>query len=88
VQVARINSKKVYIYGGVVRPGSLPLVGRTTVMDALASSGGFKEFANPKKIEIHRGARKFPFNYKEVIKGKNLEQDIELENGDRIIVPE
>ena len=57
-------------------------------MDALASAGGFKDFANTKKIEIHRGTKKFLFNYKDVSKGKNLEEDIELENGDRIIVPE
>ena len=88
VQVARINSKKIFIYGGVLRAGPFPLVERTTVMDALASAGGFKEFANTKKIEVHRGTKKFLFNYKDVSKGKNLEQDIELEPGDRIIVPE
>jgi polysaccharide biosynthesis/export protein len=88
VQVARINSKKIFIYGGVLRAGAFPLIERTTVMDALASAGGFKEFANTKKIEVHRGTKKFLFNYKDVSKGKNLEQDIELEPGDRIIVPE
>jgi polysaccharide export outer membrane protein len=88
VQVAKINSKKFFIYGGVMRAGPFPLVGRTTVMDALASAGGFKDFANTKKIEVHRGSQKFLFNFKDVSKGKNLEQDIELENGDRIIVPE
>jgi polysaccharide export outer membrane protein len=88
IQVVKVNSKKYFIYGGVFRAGPFPLMDRTTVMDALSSAGGFKDFANTKKIEIHRGAKKFLFNYKDVSKGKNLEQDIELENGDRIFVPE
>jgi polysaccharide export outer membrane protein len=88
IQVAKVNSKKYYIYGGVYRAGPFPLVDRTTVMDALSNAGGFKDFANTKKIEIHRGSKKFLFNYKDVSKGKNLDQDIELENGDRIFIPD
>jgi polysaccharide biosynthesis/export protein len=88
VQVAKVNSKKYFIYGGVNRAGPFPLVERTTVMDALSNAGGFRDFANTKKIEIHRGTKTFLFNFKDVSKGKNLDQDIELENGDRIVVPD
>jgi hypothetical protein len=44
-------------------------------------------FANAKKIYVLRGDKKIPFNYKEVIHGKNLEQNILLEAGDHIVVP-
>jgi protein involved in polysaccharide export with SLBB domain len=57
-------------------------------MDALANCGGFKDFANPKKIAIQRGKEMLKFNYKEVKQGKNLAQNITLQNGDRIYVPE
>lgn len=87
VQVVKINSKKFYIYGEVGRQGEFPLIGKTTVMDALSNAGGFRDFANPKKIYVLRGTQKFKFNYKEVSNGKNLEQNITLENGDRIFVP-
>jgi len=89
IQVARINSKKFYIFGGCLRQGEFPLIGATTVLDAFASCGGFKDFANLKKIYILRGpTQRFAFNYKEVSQGKHMEQNIRLQNGDRIFVPE
>ncbi len=87
VQVTKVNSKKFYIFGEVGKPGEFPLVGALTVLDALSNAGGFRDFANQKKIYILRGTKKLPFNYKEVSQGKHMEQNIKLENGDRIFVP-
>ncbi len=87
IQVAKINSKRVFVFGGVMKPGEMPLYENMTVLDAL-SNVGFKDFANPKKITIMRGNQIFHFNYKEVSKGKHMEQNIYLQNGDRIFVPE
>ena len=87
VQVAQVHSKRYFVYGEVGRPGEFPLVQETTVMDALSNVGGFRDFANPKKIYVLRGTQKFNFNYKDVSNGKNLEQNIVLQNGDRIFVP-
>jgi polysaccharide export outer membrane protein len=88
VQVLKVNSKRFFVYGGVGRPGEYPLIEETTVMDALSTVGGFKDFANKKKIYVLRGTQRFNFNYQEVSKGKNLAQNIQLQNGDRIFVPE
>lgn len=88
VQVLKVNSKRFFVYGGVGRPGEYPLIEETTIMDALSTVGGFKDFANKKKIYVLRGTQKFNFNYQEVSKGKNLGQNIQLQNGDRIFVPE
>ncbi len=88
IQVARINSKRYSILGGCLRSGEFPLVGNVSVLDALVNCGGFKEFANTKKIYVLRGTVKYPFNYKDAINGRRLEQNIYLQNGDRIIVPE
>lgn len=88
VQVAKNNSKFYYVYGGVGRPGEYPLDRDTTVMDAMSLTGGFKDFANKKKIRILRGTQTFYFNYNEVSKGKRLDQNILLQNGDRVFVPE
>jgi polysaccharide export outer membrane protein len=87
IQVAKINSKRVFVFGGVQRPGEMGLVENMTVLDAL-SNVGFKDFANVKKIVIVRGNERFRFNYKDAIKGKHMEQNIYLQNGDRIFVPE
>ena len=86
VFVTDVRSKKYYIIGQVNREGAFPLVTPTTVLDALVNAGGFKEFANTKKIKILRGNKVFNFNYNEVTKAKHLEQNIFVENGDHIIV--
>lgn len=87
VSVTDVRSKKYYIDGEVNRPGSFALVTRTTVLEALSRSGGFKDFANSKKIRILRGGKIYFFNFKQVTNGKHLEQNIVVENGDHIIVP-
>ncbi len=86
VNVTAFNSKKYYIQGEVNRTGSFPLVVPTTVLEALVNAGGFKDFANKSKILIQRGTQTLHFNYKQVIAGKNREQNILLEPGDQIIV--
>ena len=87
VGVEKVNSKKYYIQGEVNKPGSYPLVIDTTVLEALVNAGGFREFANTKKIVILRGSERLKFNYNEVTKGKKMEQNILLKPGDQIIVP-
>jgi polysaccharide export outer membrane protein len=80
VGVTEINSRRVFVSGEVTRPGQ-----------ALSSAGGFTQFAREKKIYILRmedGRQvKHPFNYKEAVSGKNVEQNIILEGGDIIVVP-
>ncbi len=86
VFVTEVRSKKYYIIGEVGRQGSFALVTPTTVLEALSNAGGFREFANTKKIKILRGDKVLNFNYNEVTKAKRMEQNIYLENGDKIIV--
>jgi polysaccharide export outer membrane protein len=87
ISVQTVRSKRYYVTGEVNRPGAYPLVVPTTVLEALTQAGGFREFANTKGITVLRGSKRFKFNYKDVIKGKNLAQNIPLESGDYIIVP-
>jgi polysaccharide export outer membrane protein len=91
VIVKEINSRRVYVIGEVVRAGTFPLLPKMTVLQIVSSCGGFTQFANPKKIYVLRTSggkqTKIPFNYKEVVSGKNPEQNIELQPGDTIVVP-
>jgi polysaccharide biosynthesis/export protein len=87
VMVTEVRSKKYYIDGEVLKPGTYLLVTPTTVLEALSNCGGFRDFANSKKIRILRKGNILHFNYKDVSKGKNLEQNILIESGDHIIVP-
>lgn len=92
VIVQQINSKKFNVLGRVMKPGSYPLSRTTTVLDAIAQAGGFQDFAKEKSIYVLREnsggqeSRLF-FNYKDVVKGKHLEQNIELRSNDTVVVP-
>jgi polysaccharide export outer membrane protein len=92
VMVSQINSKKFNILGQVTKPGSYSLALAPTVMDAIATAGGLRDFAKQKTIYVLRqnpsgGEFRIPFNYKEFIKGKNLNQNVKLEPHDTIVVP-
>jgi polysaccharide export outer membrane protein len=92
VIVEKVASLSFNMVGEISKPGYYPLTRRMTVLDAIALAGGFKDFAKTKKVYILRtsanGAeQRIPFNYNEVIKGKNPQQNIELQPRDTIVVP-
>lgn len=90
VQVS--NSQKFNILGQVAKPGTYSILNSPTVLDAIALAGGFRDFAKQKSIYILRQTAdghevRLPFNYKEVIKGKNLAQNVKVQSRDTIVVP-
>jgi polysaccharide export outer membrane protein len=89
VTVTQINSRRVFVTGEVNKSGALPLLPGMTVLQALASSGGFTQFAKEKGIYILRTENgkqvKLPYNYKDVLKG--TKEDVPLQAGDVIVVP-
>jgi polysaccharide export outer membrane protein len=89
--VKEIRSRKVFITGNVMKPGTFPLTGEMNVLQLIALAGGLQEYADSKNILIMRkeGAQSqaFKFNYKDVTKQKNVEQNISLKPGDTVIVP-
>jgi polysaccharide export outer membrane protein len=91
VVVKAMNSRKVFITGQVAKPGAYPLTSATTVMQLIAIAGGLHEFADAKNIIIMRTENGKPmaysFNYKDVLKRKNLKQNIDLKPGDTVVVP-
>jgi len=92
VVVEKIASLSFNIVGEVSHPGYFPLTRRMTVLDAIALAGGFKDFAKTTKVYVLRTAtdgsqERLPFNYKQVIKGQNPQQNIELQPRDTIVVP-
>jgi polysaccharide export outer membrane protein len=92
VIVSEVRSQKFNILGMVTKPGSYPLTNSATVLDAIALAGGFRDFAKQKSIYILRqnpdgSQSRLPFNYKEVIKGKDSAQNIRLAPRDTIVVP-
>jgi polysaccharide export outer membrane protein len=91
VIVRESNSRQIYTIGRVIRPGPYPLGAGMTVLQALSLAGGFAEWAEERNIKIVRRENgkeiQLPFNYKEYISGKNLEQNILLRPSDTIVIP-
>lgn len=91
VIVKEVKSPKVFITGEVIRPGLYPLNSPTTVLQLIATAGGLQEYARSEQISVVRteaGHTTFlPFNYKEIMKQKNLQQNIALKAGDTVVVP-
>lgn len=92
VIVQEIRSQRFNILGQVAHPGSYVLNSTTTVLDAIALGGGYRDFAKQKSIYILRrnpdgSQTRLTCNYKDVIKGRHPEQNIKLEPGDTVVVP-
>jgi polysaccharide biosynthesis/export protein len=90
VVVTAMNSRRIFVTGEVTHPGPMVLLPNMTILQAI-SSAGFTQFANPKRIYMLRTENgqqhKIPFNYKDVVKGKNPEENILLKPGDTIVIP-
>jgi polysaccharide export outer membrane protein len=91
VMLLEINSLKAYVIGKVNSPGQFDIDLETNVMQILAKAGGLTPFASGGNINILRQKKntiiKIPFDYGDVEKGKNLEQNIILSAGDVVVVP-
>jgi polysaccharide export outer membrane protein len=92
VIVREVNSRKFYIIGQIERPGTYTLSAHMTVLDALATAGGFRDFAKVQQIYLLRlrpdGSRnRLHFDYKAAVNGKASYRDIELQTGDTLVVP-
>lgn len=91
VSTQQIGGNKVYVIGQVNRPGDFLVNPRVDVMQALALAGGMTPFADVNDITILR--RKghvrmaIPFRYRDLERGKRLEQNIILQPGDVVVVP-
>lgn len=91
VMLKQTGSLKVYVIGQVKNPGEFSIAMDARVMQVLAQAKGLTPFAAEREIHVLRyqanKIEKIGFDYKEVLKGNNLEQDIILKRGDVIVVP-
>lgn len=90
VIVTAVHSRKVYVVGEVARPGPFSLGSEMNVMQAIGEAGGFLEHAKKGDVVIVRNEngqeRRYKFNYNDVVRGKNVQQNIRLLPGDTILV--
>ncbi|MGH8592452.1 MAG: polysaccharide biosynthesis/export family protein [Gammaproteobacteria bacterium] len=91
VTVVTVGGNKIYVIGQVNNPGAYVIGRYVDVLQALTVAGGLTPFASENKIKVLRreGDQEivFPFEYADVKKGKNLEQNVILKGGDTVVVP-
>jgi polysaccharide export outer membrane protein len=76
----------------VSKPAQYELKDHMTVIQLIALAGGLQEYAHADNISVIRvqpngQQKRYRVNYKDIAKGKNLKQNIELQAGDTVIVP-
>jgi polysaccharide biosynthesis/export protein len=90
VVVTAMNSQRIFATGEVLHTGPMSLLPNMTVLQALAAAG-FTQFANTKGIYVLRlengKQQKINVNYKRLVKGEAMDQNIVLRPGDTIVVP-
>lgn len=91
VMLTQSKSWRYYIIGQIKQPGEFPIDYPITVLQAIARSGGFLEWAKRDRIQIVRkevGRETIAhFNYEALVNGQNLEQNALVQPGDTIIIP-
>lgn len=91
VSVQEVKGNKVYVIGQVTKPGEFIVNPSVNVMQALSMAGGTTAFASLNNIIILRraagGQVALPFHYNDVIHGKELQQNVDLQAGDIVVVP-
>jgi polysaccharide biosynthesis/export protein len=91
VTVRNAASQRFYILGEVAHTGEYPLVKDLTVLQAFALAGGFTEWASKKEIILFRKEinqdKVIRINYKEITKGQDFSQNVQIKADDTIIVP-
>jgi polysaccharide export outer membrane protein len=91
VAVKQVVGNRVYVVGRVNKPGEIIMGHELTVMQALSLAGGVTPFAALNRVHVLRRdsgvERSIPFRYGDVEKGRNLSQNIVLQNGDVVVVP-
>lgn len=90
VIVSQAKPPVVYMVGQVGKNGPMPLTTNMTVLQALVTAG-MTTFANTRKIYVLRPVngveQRFPVNYKRLVNGKSMNQNIVLKPGDMVVVP-
>lgn len=91
VSVLEIRGLRIYVSGNVENPGQYTVGRYVDVLQAITLAGGLTPFADAGDIRIIRreggDERVFEFDYREVQRGRNMEQNIMLQPDDVVMVP-
>jgi len=92
VNITNFQAPLFTVNGQVGRPGQYPLRVDTTVMEGIAVAGGFLPTAKTQVFLLHRVSADWAevkkVDLKQLISGHNIREDVHLQTGDMIFVPD
>lgn len=90
ITMVQFRKNKVYVLGQVNKPGFYEFKMGDRVMEAIAQAGSFTELAYLEGATLtHKGSdQAIPLDMHKLFFGKDMSQNLVLENGDTIYVPE
>jgi polysaccharide export outer membrane protein len=90
VMVKEFNSKKVFVFGEVSKPGAYAFEEGMTIIHAVSQAGGFSKTASKNSVNVTRVVDgqevKVPVKVEDIVVGR--EKNFALQPGDIIFVPE
>jgi len=87
VSLREINSYRVYVLGGVAKPGVLSSKSEITLLQALALAGGVTPGADLTLCYVARGNRRLDADFRKLVMQGDLSQNIILKPEDVVVVP-
>jgi len=91
VSIQEVKGNKIFVIGQVNKPGEFIVNPSVNVMQALSMAGGLTAFAAANDIKILRrtgtAQEAMAFQYADVVRGRSLNQNVELVSGDVVVVP-
>lgn len=93
VRLVNQETGKFYVMGEVNAPGSYPMTGSETVLDAIIAAGGLSANSNSHKIILTRprlsGEEReiLPVCFEQILQMGDVSTNYQLQPGDRIYVP-
>jgi polysaccharide export outer membrane protein len=89
VTILEYNNRNVSVMGAVQKPLTFPVIGATRLMDALAKAEGTTRDAGPELLLSRPGEPGVTrFNLKQLMSGSDPSQNVKLEGGEEIRIPE
>jgi polysaccharide export outer membrane protein len=79
-----MSSQSYFVRGEVRQPGRYPMITGVTISQAIATAGGYTDYANSRKISITRGNKTFYVDANDL--REHPDKDQNLEAGDVIVV--
>ena len=86
-----VETLNVYVMGEVAKPGRIEVSPGTTILQVLASAGGFSDFAATRRIQLRRPQGQaesvYALNYDAIERGQSADGQARVMDGDTLIVP-